>query len=111
MIKKLLLGTANPSKALMYKEFFKGMPVKIFTPKEVGIAEEPEETGKTFEENAVLKANYYFEKSGLPTLADDAGLEIPALDNFPGVKSRRFAGREMSEEEVIKAILEKMKNL
>jgi XTP/dITP diphosphohydrolase len=112
MIAKLLVGSANPTKSVHYKKYFADMPIKIISAADLGITDEPEETGETFEDNAILKAKYYFEKSGgLPTLADDAGFEIPALNNFPGVKSRRFAGHEMGDEEIIAAILEAMKDL
>ena len=111
MIKKLLLGTNNSAKVAHMKQFLSDLNIEIVTPQEVGITEEPEETGKTLEENARLKADFYFGKSGLPTIADDAGFEIPALDNFPGVYSKRFAGHEMTDEEIIFGILKKMKDL
>jgi XTP/dITP diphosphohydrolase len=111
MIGKLLLGTNNASKVAHYKEYLKDLPIQIMTPKEVGIIESPEETGDTLEANAILKADYYFKKSGLPTLADDGGFEIPVLNNFPGVYSRRFAGHEMSDEEVISEIIKRMDGL
>ncbi len=112
MISKLLLGTGNSSKPPFYRKYFADLPIEIISAADLGIAEEPEESGETLEDNAILKAKYYFEKSGgLPTLADDSGFEIPALNNFPGVKSRRFAGHEMADEEIISAILEEMKDL
>ena len=53
---------------------------------------DPEETGTTFAENALIKARYYMEKTGLPALADDSGLAVDALDGAPGVYSARYAG-------------------
>src|SRR5260221_8076287 len=53
---------------------------------------EPEETGASFEENAALKAHAAEEASGLPALADDSGLVVPALDGAPGIYSARWAG-------------------
>lgn len=111
MITKLLLGTGNSAKLGLYEEFFKGTGIELVTAKDLGITEEPEENGETLEDNALIKAKYYFEKTGIPTLADDAGFEIYSLNNFPGVKSRRFAGRDLTDQEVIDAILEKMKDL
>ena len=62
---------------------------------EVGIAYDPDEEGlepyETFEENATSKAQYFFARSGLPTVADDSGIEIDALGGAPGVRSKRFA--------------------
>ncbi len=111
MITKLLLGTNNSAKAAHMRQFLSDLPIELVTPQDLGITIEPEETGVTFEENALIKANYYFQKSGLPTIADDAGFEIPALNNFPGVHSKRFADHEMNDEEIISGILEKMKDL
>lgn len=111
MITKLLLGTNNSAKVAHMRQFLADLPIELITPQEVGITMEPEETGETFEDNALLKANYYFEKSGLPTIADDAGFEIPALDNFPGVHSKRFAGHEMNDGEIVAEIIERMKDL
>jgi XTP/dITP diphosphohydrolase len=110
-IRKLLLGTNNPAKVGHYRRFFTGDDIELDTPQDLGIIGQPEETGITLEENAVVKAKFYFRRSGLPTLADDAGFEIPALDNFPGVLSKRFAGREMTDREVLEGILERMKGL
>ena len=66
--------------------------VELVSPDDVGIPDEPEETGETFEANARLKARWYARRSGLPTLADDSGLEVDALDGGPGVRARRDAG-------------------
>lgn len=111
MVTKLLLGTGNKTKLDIYKDYLKDLPLEIVTPQDLGILDEPEETGQTLEENAILKARYYHERSGLPTLADDAGFEIPALNNFPGVYSRRFAGSNASDEDRVNAIIEKMADL
>ncbi len=111
MIAKLLIGTGNPSKLKHYQRYFADILIELIMPRDLGIAEQPRETGQTLEDNAVLKAKYYAERSGLPTLADDAGFEIPALNNFPGVMARRFAGHNMTDEEVISGILDRMKHL
>lgn len=111
MIEKLLIGTGNKHKLALAKKYLSDLSITLVTPAELGIIEEPEETGSTFEENAIIKARFYFQKSGLPTLTDDAGFEIPALNNFPGVHSRRFAGKDLTDQEVIDTILEKMKGL
>ena len=75
--------------------------IKILTLADVRAEEDPEETGKTFQENAILKARCYGEKTNLPTIADDGGLIIPHLNNEPGVKSKRWMGREAADKELI----------
>jgi len=66
---------------------------------DVGIADEVEETGTTFSANAALKARFYARRSGLPTLADDSGLEVVALGGGPGVRTRRYAGEGATDDE------------
>ena len=68
------------------------------SPDDVGIEGEPDETGATFETNAAIKARYYAARSGLPTLADDSGLEVDALGGAPGVYTRRYSGPDATDE-------------
>lgn len=100
---KLLVATTNPGKLDEIKRFLFDLPIELVSLKDVGITESVEETGSTFEENAVLKAKFYAEKSGLMTLADDGGFEIDALYNEPGVKSHRWVhgDRDSTDEELI----------
>ena len=95
-LKKLVIATKNPGK---YKEF--QYIIKNFSGENQILAEEIifapeiadliiEETGKTYSENAMLKATAWSEKSGLPCLADDSGLEVDALDGAPGLYSARI---------------------
>jgi XTP/dITP diphosphohydrolase len=72
--------------------------VELVSPDDVGIPDEPEETGETFETNARLKARFYARRSGLPTLADDSGLEVDALGGGPGVRTRRYSGPDATDE-------------
>jgi XTP/dITP diphosphohydrolase len=64
---------------------------------ELGIADEVDESGSTFEANARLKARFYARLSGLPSLADDSGLEVDALGGGPGVRTRRYAGESATD--------------
>jgi XTP/dITP diphosphohydrolase len=71
-----------------------GGPVELLTLRDRPVIAEPEETGATFGENARLKALYYASQTSLPSVADDSGLEIEALDNAPGVHSARWHGAD-----------------
>ncbi|MCX6793738.1 MAG: non-canonical purine NTP pyrophosphatase [Candidatus Gottesmanbacteria bacterium] len=110
---KLLIATTNPGKLGEIKEFLSDLPVTLVGLSDLGITEAPEETGISFQENAVLKAKFYAEKSKLPTLADDGGLEIDALNGEPGVKSHRWihTDREDTDEELIRYTLDRMKDV
>jgi len=70
-----------------------------------------EETGSTFQENALLKAKTVFDITGLPAIGDDSGLEVAALDNQPGIYSSRFAGANASDDDNIDKLLRAMHNI
>ena len=108
---KLLIATTNPGKLAELSRFLADIPMNLVNLKDLDITDTVEETGNTFEENAILKAKYYCKKSGLPTLADDGGFEIDALGGEPGVKSHRWIhqDREDTDEELIAYTLEKLK--
>lgn len=112
-MKKLLIATKNPGKVLEYHEIFKelGFQIELASLKDLGISQGLEETGSTFEENAVQKAQFYFNLSKLPTLSDDSGLEIDYLNGEPGVHSRRWPGYEASDEEIMQMALDKLKGV
>lgn len=109
---KILIATHNPGKL---KELQNGLLIlknhgcEIVSLKELSIDNEPEETGKNFQENSLLKAKYYSQISHLPTISDDGGLGIPILNGEPGVKSRRWKGYDATDEELIQYTLEKLK--
>lgn len=88
----ILLATTNPHKIEEFREILAGAPFELVSPADVGVRVALDETGTTFEQNAVLKAVAYAEAANLPTLADDSGLEIDALGGEPGVYSARWAG-------------------
>src|SRR2546430_2498785 len=100
-MKKLLVATTNPGKLVELSSFLVDLPITLVSLKDVGITDDVEETGKTYKENAELKATFYAKKSGLPAVADDGGLEIAALDGAPGIKSRRWIGKKATEEDLI----------
>ncbi|HEX67721.1 MAG TPA: non-canonical purine NTP pyrophosphatase, partial [bacterium] len=82
---EIVLATQNPDKVREIKEVLKDLPIKILTLMDLGLKEKVEETGKTLEENALLKAKFWAEKTGKWALADDTGLEVEALNGAPGV--------------------------
>jgi XTP/dITP diphosphohydrolase len=88
----LLIATTNPGKLREIREILADAPVKLVSLEQFPELAEPEETGATFADNARLKALYYHEKTGLPAVADDSGIEIDALDKAPGVHSARWHG-------------------
>lgn len=81
---------------------------QVLSQKELGLDLEPEETGVTFEENAAIKAAALCKASGLPTIADDSGLCVDALDGAPGVYSARYCGRHGDDEANNDKLLQEM---
>ena len=102
-MKKLVFATNNSNKL---KEIQKAiLDFQIVGLKEMGIKEDIPETGHTLKENALQKAEYIYNKTGLNCFADDTGLEIESLENKPGVYSARYAGELCSAEDNINKVL------
>lgn len=93
-LSRLLIATTNPGKRREIEGILAGAPVTLVNLGDFPGVEEPEEHGETFAENARLKAIYYAAATGLPSAADDSGLEIAALGNAPGVHSARWHGTD-----------------
>lgn len=91
---KLLVATTNPGKVREIAGVLEGLGIELVTLDVFPDIAEPDETGSTFAENARLKALYYERLTGLPSVADDSGLEIAALDGAPGVHSARWQGTD-----------------
>jgi len=87
---KLLIATRNPGKMREYRQLLGGIPFELVSLDDAGIAQEVEETGATFAENAALKAQTYGALAGVLSLADDSGLEVDALGGMPGIYSARY---------------------
>ena len=105
---RLLLATNNQGKVRELSSLISGNSWELTTPAREGIDINVQETGKTFEENATLKAVTYARASNLPTIADDSGLEVEALNGEPGVLSARYAGEGTSDTERIDYLLAKL---
>lgn len=104
----LLIATRNRGKVLEIAQLLSGLPVNARSLADFSHVAEVEETGATFEENATLKARFYAEETGLPTLADDSGLEVEALGGAPGIYSARYAGPHATDAERISLLLEEL---
>jgi len=106
---QLLIGTNNHGKFIEISEVLSDLPVTPVRPADIGIAGDPEETGKTFEENALQKARFFRSLSNLPTVADDSGIVIEALENELGLHTRRWgAGPAASDAQWIEHFLKRM---
>ena len=105
-IKGILVGTNNEGK---YKEICDLLPkeVKKYSPKQFNILT-PEETGKSFEENSLIKASFFSKKTNLICLSDDSGLEINILNGEPGIYSSRWSGEKNDFNLAIEKVFEKM---
>lgn len=105
----LLIATHNTGKRQEYQNIFEGLPFDLMMLDDAGITTDVPETGDTFTQNALIKARAYASMGGLPTLADDSGLAVDALEGFPGVYSARWAGP--TDADRYEALLEKMSDV
>ncbi|MFP4496820.1 MAG: RdgB/HAM1 family non-canonical purine NTP pyrophosphatase [Vulcanimicrobiota bacterium] len=108
---KILLATNNEHKVKEISEIMGPLKKLLVTTSELGEMPDPVEDGSSYRQNAVKKAMHYYHLTGLPTLADDSGIEIEAFDNEPGIYSSRYLGEDLTYEERNKKVLEKMKNV
>ena len=104
---KLLLCTGNAGKAAEIRALIPS-DMQLINLNDVGLPLDLPETSDTFKANALQKAHFAHERTGLPCLADDSGLEVDALDGAPGVYSARFAGPEKNDKANIKLLLAKL---
>ncbi len=95
---RLLVATRSTHKLRELRELL-GLRTELIDLDDAGIPDEAIENGATFEANAARKARFFALLSGLPTLADDSGLEVDALGGGPGVRTRRYAGEDATDEE------------
>ncbi len=105
---QLLIATKNIGKIKELEKLLADTPVQLKSLNSFADAVEPEETGATFTENAVLKAQSYALQTGLRALGDDSGLEVEALEGAPGVFSARYAGAGATDAERIEKLLKEL---
>jgi len=104
------VATRNEGKLRELSDLLGNVQFDLVSLADVGIDVDVEETGRTFEDNAVLKAETYRDLSGMLTLADDSGLEVDALGGEPGVRSARYAGPDATDADRIKLLLKNLES-
>lgn len=107
---KIVIATFNEGKFREFKDLFSNssfeiLSLKVFTTQDI------DETGRSYEENAMIKAKKASELSNYPSLGDDSGLEVKLLNNDPGLFSARYSGKNATDETNIKKLLKETKNL
>lgn len=107
---KVVLASGNKGKLKELNAMLTDQNIEVIPQSKFDL-ETPEETGLTFVENAILKARYVAEKTGLPAIADDSGIEVDALKGQPGIYSARYAGVNATDEDNLKKILLDMKDV
>ena len=104
---KIIFATGNKDKLREIKEIMSDCPVEILSMKEAGILADIEENGKTFEENALIKAKAIHQEDAI-VLADDSGLEVDYLNKEPGVYSARYMGEDTSYDIKNQSIIDRL---
>ena len=111
-MRTLLLATTNEHKVREFRAIFRDLPFTLLSLQDVQLdTMDVEETGTTFAENAILKAQAYAQAANMLTLAEDSGLEIDVLGGAPGVYSARFAGRDVPYEKRFRIIFERLRDV
>ncbi len=109
---KFIIATNNAKKLVELERILKPIGIDAISAKEAGITlDDVEETGTTFAENAFLKANSAFEKTGMPAVADDSGLCVDALGGAPGIFSARYAGENATDKDRYEKLLIELKDV
>ncbi|WP_428909313.1 XTP/dITP diphosphatase [Niallia sp. Krafla_26] len=110
-MENIIIATKNAGKAKDFEQIFQPYGVKVKTLLDFPKIEDVEETGETFEENAILKAEAISKKFNEMVIADDSGVMIDALDGRPGVYSARYAGEEKNDEANNEKVLKELANV
>ena len=106
---RLLFFSNNKNKIIEIKKIFDKFNLQLLSLTDVGISDEPAESGQTFEENAKIKSDYGYNKTGIPCFADDSGICIESLNWKPGVYSKRFLNDFKKKEVCFKSIIKSIK--
>src|SRR5689334_13227563 len=97
--RRLLIATHSAHKLAERRELLDLPNADLVSLDDLGIGDDPDETGETFATNARIKARFGARRTGLPTLADDSGIEVDELDGAPGVRTRRYAGPNATDDD------------
>jgi len=111
MMKKIVLASKNSDKVKEMRLVLKDLPLEILSLADFVDVPDAVEDGSTFEENALIKAKFFREQTGLACLADDSGLEVDALGGLPGVHSARFAGYHADDLTNNQKLLDELKKI
>lgn len=110
-MKEIVVATKNKGKLKEFKVLFDNLGIEVFSLADFQDVLEPEETGKTFMDNALLKARYYAAKLNKPCVADDSGISVTALGGAPGVYSARYAGVHSNDQANNNLLLKNMRDI
>ena len=106
---QLIIATNNAGKVREYRDILEPLGFQVFSQRDKGVCIEVEETGTTFEENALLKARAVYDLTHCAVISDDSGLEVEALGGEPGIRSARYRGLA-TESERRQAVLDSLRN-
>jgi XTP/dITP diphosphohydrolase len=109
--RRLLVATRSVHKLRELRELLGLDGTELIALNDLGVSGDPAETGETFETNAAIKARFGLRATGLPTLADDSGLEVDALGGRPGVRTRRYAGEHATDAQNNARLLEALRDV
>ena len=110
-MKKIVLATKNKDKVSEIKAMFAELPAEILSLADFEELPDAVEDGKTFQENATIKAKFFSDKLKLACLADDSGLEVEALNGLPGIYSARFSGYHADDDTNNQKLLEELEKV
>ena len=111
MASTILIASTNRHKVEEIKKIFVNPGIQFISLEQYKEIPEAIEDGKTFQENAILKAKHYYQHTQIPVIADDSGLVVPALNGEPGIHSARYAGEQSAYDKNNALLLSRMENL
>ena len=107
-MRKLLLASNNPGKVREFRRLLGDLPMEVVTPSDLDIELDPDETGTSYAENALIKSLAFAKAGNCLALADDSGIEVDALDGAPGMLSARFGDASLDDEGRTRLLLSKL---